>query len=571
MTSSFNARLVARLCVVSVFALSAVSLTASPKVFVGGKIYASGKFVAAMAVDDGKIISVGSVNKVKRAAGRSATVVDLRGRTVLPGLGDMHVHPLFAGDSLSNCQVPQSSNGEQLLAKLRECVSTKKPGEWVVGDGFVTENLKGTPMTAETLDKVSPNNPVFLMSVTYHDAWVNSKAMAEAGITRDTANPANGMIQRDPQGNPTGLMIEDAKSLVQTKIPAKTTEENLAALAKGLDILLSYGVTMINDAVVLPPGLAAYAQLADRGELKQQTLACLGYNQTLFAFSGPQFEEMVRSRATFARTKLNPNCVKVFMDGTPTAAHTAAMSEPYLYSEGGSPPKGHLQVDPAELSRKVTEWDKMGLLVKFHSAGDQAVHVALDAIEAARNTNGSAGPRHMIAHATFISVSDMVRTRRVDATLEFSPYVWFPQPVIEEVTRGVGSERMARAWPIREAVDARILSVAGSDWPVVPNPNPWIGIETAITRQAPGGSAASMSAKEAITLAEAIDLYTINAARAIGVEKDHGSLEVGKAADFIVLDRNPFAIPVTDIHNITVLHVVTDGIEKFTKDGQSPL
>ena len=409
------------------------------------------------------------------------------------------------------------------------------------------------------------------MSLTYHDAWVNTNAMVAAGITRDTPDPKNGMIQRDLQGKPTGLLIEDAKSLVQARIPEKTVEDTRRALANGLDILLSFGVTMVNDAVVLPGGLTAYAELADRGELKQQTLGCLGYNQTLFRFTSQQFEEMVRTRAKYARTKFNPNCVKVFMDGTPTAAHTAAMSEPYLYSENGSPPKGHLQVDPAELSKNVKNWDKSGLLVKFHSAGDEAVHVALDAIEAARKVNGPKGPRHMIAHATFISPSDIERTHAVNATLEFSPYVWFPQPVINEVTRGVGPERMARAWPIREAIDANILSIAGSDWPVVPNPNPWIGIETAVTRRAPGGGTTSLAEKEAITLAEAIDIYTINAAKALGVEKERGSLAVGKAADFIVLDRNPFAIPLTDIHSINVLHVVIDGSESFTKDGQSPL
>ena len=571
MRTMFKARLAKTLCITSIVGLSAAPLIASPKVFLGGKIYAEGNFVEAMAINKGKITAIGSVADVKSAAGKSAIIVDLHGRTVLPGIGDMHVHPLFAGESLNNCQVPQSSNGEQLLAKLKECVSTKKPGEWVVGDGFVGENLKGTPITAATLDKVSPNNPVFLMSLTYHDAWVNTNAMVAAGITRDTPDPKNGMIQRDLQGKPTGLLIEDAKSLVQARIPEKTVEDTRRALANGLDILLSFGVTMVNDAVVLPGGLTAYAELADRGELKQQTLGCLGYNQTLFRFTSQQFEEMVRTRAKYARTKFNPNCVKVFMDGTPTAAHTAAMSEPYLYSENGSPPKGHLQVDPAELSKNVKNWDKSGLLVKFHSAGDEAVHVALDAIEAARKVNGPKGPRHMIAHATFISPSDIERTHAVNATLEFSPYVWFPQPVINEVTRGVGPERMARAWPIREAIDANILSIAGSDWPVVPNPNPWIGIETAVTRRAPGGGTTSLAEKEAITLAEAIDIYTINAAKALGVEKERGSLAVGKAADFIVLDRNPFAIPLTDIHNINVLHVVIDGSESFTKDGQSPL
>lgn len=561
----------APLALAAALAVAAAPSWAETRVFVGGKIYAAGGLVQAMAVRNGRVLAVGSTANVRRAAGKGAKVTDLHGQTVLPGLGDMHVHPLMAGGAMGNCQIPQTANGEQMLRKLSECVAAKKPGEWVVGDGFASESLKGTPITLATIDSVSPNNPVFLMGLTYHEAWVNSRALAAAGITANTPVPGKGMIQRDAAGTPTGVLIEDAKSLVQAKIPPKTPDQNRADLAKALNVLLAQGVTMVDDALVLPDGLAAYAALADRGELKQQVKACMAYNQTLFPFSKAQFEQMVASRASYARAGFNPNCVKVFMDGTPTAAHTAAMQEPYLYSEMGSPPKGELQIDPADLKAHLVQWDRMGLQVKMHSAGDEAVHIALDAIEAARKANGNGGPQHMIAHSTFITQQDMQRTKTLNAILEFSPYVWFPQPVIDEIIRGLGPERMARAWPVREAMKLGILSVAGSDWPVVPNPNPWLAIETAVTRQAPGGSKETLAPAEAISLGQAIDMFTINAAKAIGLDKTRGSIAPGKAADFIVLDRDIFSIPATEIHSIKVLHVLSDGAESYTAPGQKPL
>lgn len=547
------------------------SAPAPTQVYVGGKIYAEGTFEEAMAVRDGRVLAVGSAAKVRRAAGKSATVIDLNGRTVLPGLGDMHVHPMIAGNAMGNCQIPQTANGPQLLAKLAECVAARKPGEWVIGDGFSAESLKGTPITLATIDSVSPDNPVFLMGLTYHEAWANSRAFEAAGITASTPDPGNGMIQRDASGTPTGVLIEDAKALVQARIPPNTPEKNSAELAAALQVLLAQGVTMINDALVLPDAIAAYDDLADRGELHQQVMACMGYNQTLFPFTREEFERMVASRADHARPGFNPNCVKVFMDGTPTAAHTAAMQEPYLYSEMGSPPKGEMQVAADELTARLIEWDRMGLMVKLHSAGDDAVRLALDAIDAARKANGKCGPRHMIAHSTFITKADLQRARAANVTLEFSPYVWFPQPTIDEIERGLGPERMARAWPIRESLDLGILSVAGSDWPVVPNPNPWLAIEAAVTRQAPGGSAATLAPTEAISLNEAIDMFTIDAARAIGVSQTRGSIAKGKAADFIVLDRDIFSIAPTEIHGVKVLHVVTDGTERLTAPGQAPL
>lgn len=556
--------------------VAALMLTASPllaatQVYVGGKIYADGTFVEAMAVKDGRVVATGSAAKVRRAAGKGAKVKQLGGRTVLPGLGDMHVHPLIAGDAMSNCQIPQAADGAGLLKKLAECVASKKPGEWVVGDGFAPERIKDIPISLATIDSVSPDNPVFLMGTTYHEAWVNSRALESAGITRDTPVPGKGMVQRDAAGTPTGMLIEDAKALAQARIPPKTADQDRAALASALRVLLSYGITMIDDAMALPNGLAAYAALADRDELNLQVKACMAYNQTLVPFSKAAFEQMVASRATYARTGFNPNCVKVFMDGTPTAAHTAAMREPYLYSEMGSPPKGELQVDPADLAARLVQWDKQGLQVKLHSAGDDAVHVALDAIEAARKANGSTGPRHMIAHSTFITPDDMARAKTLNVILEFSPYAWFPQPVIDEIERGVGPDRMARAWPVHDAMKQGILSVAGSDWPVVPNPNPWLAIETAVTRQAPGGSSRTLAPAQAISLRQAIDMFTINAAKAIGLDKTRGSIAVGKAADFIVLDRDVFTIPLTEIHKVTVLHVLSNGAERFTAPGERPL
>jgi len=216
-------------------------------------------------------------------------------------------------------------------------------------------------------------------------------------------------------------------------------------------------------------------------------------------------------------------------------------------------------VPAAELKKALINFDAQGFTVKMHAAGDGAVRAGLDAIEAARQANGFSGLLHEVAHNSFVQESDIRRARDIAATFEMSPYIWYPNPIIPDIVKAVGAERMQRWIPVKEAIDAGALVVPGSDWSVVPSVNPWIAIETLVTRQPPGGGPEELGAAEKITLSQAIDLFTVNSAREMGDRTRVGTLERGMLADLIVLDRNPYRIPVTQVHDTKVTMTMING------------
>lgn len=544
------------------FAAQAKAPARADVVFVNGHIYTPSGWQTAMAVRGDRITAVGSRATVRRIKARR--VVDLAGRTVLPGLYDMHVHPVLQakGDE-GRCRIPQDAGPARLLELVAACVKAAKPGEWVSGGQWQSSLMAGTPITAATLDAVSPANPVMLYDVSGHSVWANSRALASAGIGPGTANPEGGIIERDAAGNPTGVLRETAGRLITTKVPPQPLAETERQLAGHLAMLAGFGVVGYVEAMAYRDDLAVYAALADKGVLKQRVQACIAYSES--GRANPTFERTLAERGQFARATFNPNCIKVFADGVPTESHTGAMLADYQAGQPNAPAKGLLLFDPAAMASHVTEWDKQGLTVLFHAAGDRAVRASLDAIEAARKANGMGGPIHQVGHSTFVDPADMPRFKALNAAVEYSPYLWDPQPINDDITAAVGSPRMDRVWPIREGFEAGALVIAGSDWAVVPSPNPWIGIETAVTRRNPGGGTRSYGLAEAITLPQAITMFTIGAARRMGMAEKAGSIEQGKFADFLVLDRDPFAGPATAIHNTQVLETWINGRQVFKR------
>jgi predicted amidohydrolase YtcJ len=540
---------------------------------VHGHIYTPGGWASAMAVVDGKIAALGDDAAALAAAGPGAVVTDLKGQTVFPGLHDMHVHPMSAGFTLRQCHIAQGATKAETLAAVAGCAKAAAPGAWIVGGQWEAIGFGDTPPNRAMLDALAPNNPVFLYDISGHSAWVNSRALALAGIVHATPNPPSGLIERDAAGEPTGILRENATALVGALIPAATPEENADALKTALSILLSYGVTELTDAMVGKEELVAYDTLSDAGALNQRVRACIAYGKMLG--KGADFEAVLAHRTDYARPRLKTDCVKVFMDGVPTESHTAAMLAPYatgLTDVDKDPARlrGLLLVPPEELDPLVARLDRMGITLKFHSVGDRATRVVFDAVSKARQANGPGGPEHDAGHLTFVDPADLARAKALHVALEFSPYLWFPTAIDDDIIKAIGPERIARAWPVREGIDSGALVVAGSDWEVVPSANPWIGIETLVTRQAPDGARRGerIGPAEAITLKEAIDLFTINAARHMGDADQLGSLEVGKVADVIVLDRDPFAIPITDVHNVKVTRVYVQGRPVFEAAGR---
>jgi predicted amidohydrolase YtcJ len=536
--------------------LAAGSCPAAPAVsadliLTGGRVRTPSGWAEAVAIRGETILATGSAEEVGAYRARRTIVLDLGGDTVLPGLHDTHVHPLFAGLRARQCEIEQGSSLARLQAALEGCVSRAAPQTWIVGGQWDASSLGRVPDRG-MIDAITGDHPALLSDTSGHSSLANSHALAAAGITRDTPNPPGGIVERDALGEPTGVLRESAIELVAKLVPPPADTETQEALAWALDTMLSFGITSFTEAdmgFIAGPEreIRAYAALADSGRLKQRARLCLQWSP-----GNAADEAVIMSRNFYARDRVAPVCVKAILDGVPTDSHTAAMVEPYgSEMEGRSDDAaryGLLLVEPAVLNEAVTRFDRMGLAMKFHAAGDAAVRAGLNAIEAARKSNGFSGLLHDVAHCTFVHEDDVGRARALGAVFEVSPYLWTPTPINDDITRAIGDARMKRVWPVRDLLESGALVVPGSDWSVVPSVSPWIGMETLVTREKPGGSAKSFGKGQAITLEQAFDMFTVNAARYTGTAHRVGRIEPGMLADIIVVDRNPFEIPITDVH-----------------------
>lgn len=525
-----------------------------------GEFYTPNGWAQAIAIQNGVIIAVGDQADVDAHRTERTRVVDLAGAAVFPGLHDMHVHPMGAGLMQFQCLFPQGSTRQEIAATVEACAARRASGEWIVGGQWDAASFGPDAMDRAVLDAAAPNNPVALMDISAHSLWVSSRALEIAGITASTPNPPGGIIERDADGRVTGVLRESAGGLVRRFIPANTPDQAVQALRWSLDLMLSYGITSFTDALADETALRTYAALADQGVLKQRVRTCMMWGRAAFGGTDAATPGYVEYRNLYARERVSPTCIKLALDGVPTDGHTAAMVEPYEDAQdGGERAKGLLMVPPDALNALITEIDTLGLTAKMHAAGDGAVRAGLDAIEAARRANGFSGQLHDVSHNSFVQMSDIQRARGIAAVFEMSPYIWYPNPIIPDIAKAVGAERMQRWIPVKDAIDAGALVVAGSDWAVVPSVNPWIAIETLVTRQAPGGSGDTLGESQKITLEQALELFTVNASRQLGTRDRIGTIDRGMLADLVVVDRNPFKIPITDVHDTKVLMTLVEG------------
>lgn len=524
-------------------------------IYINGHIDTPGGWQTAIAVAGKTIVATGSEADLAKHKTMQTRIIDLGGKTVLPGMIDMHVHAVDAGLRETSCTFPQGAKMATVIAAVKACAARAKPGEWIEGGQWDSTSLGKTLPDRKRLDAVSGDVPVVLHDISLHSIWANTAALKAAGITRDTPNPSGGgIIEKDRNGEPTGILRETAAIAILNKVPPPSEETRVAALRTATQMMLAQGITAYEEALMATPNARAYAALADRGELVQHVRTCMWDND----------QALIAQRNLYARPGLEISCVKMILDGVPTDAHTAAMLEPYADADAHGEPakiKGELMASPAEIAAKLTRYDAAGLTVKLHVAGDASARTALDAIAAARKANGPYGKHHELAHANFITPEDIARATRLGATYEFSPYLWFPSPPVRDVIRSVGAKRMERFTPVRDALEAGTHVVLGSDWPVVPSMSPWVAIETLVTRQTPGGSSDALAPGQKISVAQAVKLLTINAAQQLGIGDRTGTLEAGKQADFIVLDQDIFTVPATTIHRTRVLRTVVRGKE----------
>jgi len=536
-------------------------------ILVNGRVHSSAGLVEALAIDArGIIVATGTTADIEKLAGASSRRIDLQGRAVLPGFHDQHVHPLFAGLRQRQCAIPQGASIGALQKDLADCAARTPKGHWIIGGQWDASALGVVPHRS-LLDSAAPDHPVLIADTSGHSSWANSRALQLANLTARTRNPSGGIIERDRKGNPTGVLRESAIELVRRDIPPPTDAEVREALSWALGEMLSHGITSYTEASLgFPAGpqkeLDAYVALADAGALKQRVRLCMTWVPRLDSGAAVA-EEVIATRNLYARERVSPDCVKIFLDGVPTDSHTAAMLEPYAGTIPGRTDDasrfGLIMVPKPMLDQAVARFDRMGLAVKFHAAGDAAVRAGLDAIEFARRENGFSTRLHDVGHCTFVSPADLPRARALGATFDVSPYLFAPSPINDDITKAVGPQRISRVWPVRDMIQAGALVVAGSDWAVVPSVNPWIAVETLVTRESVGGSDTSFGRGQGITIEQALQIFTENAARQNGTDARLGRIERGMIADVIVVDQDPLKVPITEIHKTRVMQTFIGG------------
>jgi hypothetical protein len=404
------------------------------------------------------------------------------------------------------------------------------------------------------------DRPVFLSSADGHSAWVNSKALALAGVTRTTQDPANGRIERDAAGEATGTLRESASGLVGRLLPAPTALEQLEGLKRALEHANRNGLTTLQEANAGtgPEGgglgaLGAYREAERRGLLTARVTVSLGTDPA----RGPeQVDELVKLRYEFMSHLVRPLAAKIFADGV-IEARTAAMLEPYLDTPGS---RGEPNWSEAALGALVTRLVKEDFNVHVHAIGDRAVRMTLDAMEAARAAEGPRRPRYQIAHLEVIQPRDVPRFRTLGVVANFQPLWAYADGYIRDLTwPALGEERSRFLYPIGSVARSGAVLAFGSDWSVS-SLNPLEGIQTAVTRQGvEGDEAPALLPEEAIDLPTAVAAYTIGAAYAADRDTETGSLEVGKAGDLVVLSEDIFALPPGKIARAKVLLTLLGG------------
>jgi predicted amidohydrolase YtcJ len=532
-----------------------------------GRIYkvdARRSWAEAVAVKDGRIIAVGADKVVRKLRGNTTELIDLDGRMVMPGLIDVHNHHTRGGQlDLFEVSFPASLSFDQILERVRERASKTAPGEWISG-GIWSSELAGRlgQLSAKAeLDAASLGRAVMLRDDSLHNRWVNSKALELIGITNETPNPADGEIVRDgATGEAVGLLVEKASSLAEKIVFASIEDpmgRDIASTRRAVEILNSYGVTAYQDANTTLSMLKALNALDKKGQLNAWCVASLPVFETLTAteFYG---EALIARSKRYRTTHVRPDFIKLFMDGVPMT-RTAAMLDAYKPDERGNAVVCRSFIPVPEVVRWIIRAEELGLAVKIHCAGDAAVRDILDAVEIVRDFRGP-GPAHHIAHASYIDPKDIPRFKQLNVVADLCPAIWFPCAITVANNKVLPEARANRYWPNRDLWESGALLAAGSDWPVVGLPDPWFGFEGMVTRRNPKGTyPGALWPEQALDVATVIEIYTRNPATAMGISGITGSIEPGKSADLIVLDRNLFECDPEDLADTKVLQTYFEG------------
>jgi predicted amidohydrolase YtcJ len=537
-------------------------------VLLHGKIHTedAGRGVAqALAIRGNAIVAVGTDQAVGAFVGPSTRTVDLRGRVVLPGIIDAHTHPAESAQDVGKCSLDDKALAPpDIKNRIRACLQ-KRPGEPTQWFEVVMVNPSGLTLTLADLDSTLPDRPLLLSGSDGHTAWANSAAMKLAHISAATKDPAGGHIEHDAAGQPTGTLRDSAAAIALAAIPKTSLEHEAAQLREAFDSMRATGITSIQDAAVDDHLMQIYKRLYDTHQLNMRVRGSF-HLKNLHEPAAALIDEAVKFRAKWAVDPdfLRADAVKIFADGViEFPSQTAALLEPYLDAQGRpTRNRGPSYFEPDNLSQIVAAADAAGLTVHIHAIGDRAVRSALDAFAEARRRNGALDNRGQMAHLELINPADFPRFKQLGVIANFQ-LLWAQRDdYVEGATvKYIGPERSRYLYPARSLRDAGAMIAGGSDWGVS-SFDAFAAMEHAITRSEARGRPALLP-EQSVSLQDMVDAYTINAAFALKQERTTGSIEAGKRGDFIVLDRDIFAIDPFDLHDTQVMATYLDGREVY--------
>lgn len=510
-----------------------------------------------IAIRAGKICGVGSKEKLAHWIGPQTRQIDVQGKTILPAFVDAHNHLIWSGTEREDLNLNGVNSPEELKEVLRQFAQSRPQETWIRGSGWEMTVFTETLATKECLDLAVPARPVFLTSSDGHSAWVNSKALEIAGMNQETPDPKNGRILRDPQGFPTGLLLEDAKELVEKHLPEYSQEQIDQGLQKALKEANQYGITTLFDPKTEPWMLEGYQRFEQQNKLSVRVRAALEVeNATSIEEQIQRFKQL---KQQFNSPHLQIFGAKFFIDGV-IESKTALLNEPYIGGENGKS-----AFSDSFLEQAIIALDQAHFEIHAHTIGDGAVRQMLNAIEKMQQKMPHRDRRPQLVHLQLIHPNDLPRFSKLQVIANVQPLWAYPDSYITELTEPIlGEERSQWLYPIGSLLQQGGKIVAGSDWSVT-SMNPFEAIQIAVTRQDPEQPEGRiLTPHHRVSVESIIRAYTSESAYALFLENETGSLQVGKWADLILLDQNPFQIHSHQLNQIKVLATFFEGKRVYT-------
>jgi len=539
-------------------------------VYQNGRIYTvddAKPWADALAIKDGRILVVGGEDDVAVVTGDSTEVVDLAGRFVMPGLVDTHTHPFdSAFQILDQLVLEDPETPEDVQQQVAAYAAANPDKEWILGLAWPKGMFPGENPHRSVLDEVVPDTPTCLMDQGGHANWCNTKALELTGIMApDFEVPVNGVVERDADGAPSGTIRETAVGHVKRFTPKASPELYARAIDYVQDLFLSKGVTAQRTAEGDENDLIALKTKADTGEIKMHWAIGMNVNFAQSTYTFDERFQQIANRVNYASEFINPDFAKIFVDAD-VSGYGIWMLEPFPGTDGNH---GVPVIEIDDLNRWTAELDEQGISVQYHAIGSRSIEAVADALEAAAEANGGRlKTRHYPDHNGLPTARDIERFTRLNGLIGYAPYFGFEFPSVHDsYAEFLGEEKLGELQPARDTIDGGAIIATGTDWSSLPQ-EPFPLIEGMVHRRnpwVPASESTPNNAAQAITLDEAIKAYTLWGAHALLAEDRIGSIEAGKYADFIVLDRNLLEIPVDDIDSTEVLKTVFNGHVVYSK------